>query len=197
MTRLSTNRFTADTTPGRPTALRTSAKDCGQRADDGALHLAEVVVIEVGAFGHGKEGFALQFEPRWQGGFHHFSGMAEVVVGHPAPEVNLVFEQEWLGVHEFFDVFELVGRQRGRVLVEAEDDAGVAFGLSERNDHARAHLHAPFEERRDAVGVGTGDGEGEDDVGKHVGWGFWRRNGGKMISYLGENDIILFWAFRQ
>ena len=150
----------------------------GERADDGALHFAEVVVIEVGVFGHGKEGFALQFEPRWQGGFHHFSGMAEVVVGHPAPEVNLVFEQEWLGVHEFFDVFELVGRQRGRVLVEAEDDAGVAFGLSERNDHARAHPHALFEERRDAVGVGTGDGEGEDDVGKHVGRRFWGRSGG-------------------
>ena len=138
-----------------------------QRPQDFAFALLARIIVRIRVFGQGKERFALQLQTGGQGGFHHFAGTAHIILCHPAPKCDLCLEQQWAFVHQLLDGLDTVFVEVRQLLVQTNNNAGVALVFAQRHHHTRAYDDAPLELCGQSIGVGTGNSEGEYNVCEH------------------------------
>ena len=138
-----------------------------QRPQDFAFALLARIIVRIRVFGQGKERLTLQLQTGGQGGFHHFAGTAHIILRHPAPKCDLLFEQQWAFVDQLLNRLDAVFVKVRQLLVQTNDNAGVAFVFAQRHHHTRPDDDTPFELCGQSIGVGAGNSERKHNVCEH------------------------------
>ena len=102
--------------------------------------------------------FRAELERRRQGRVNHLADGAEVVVGHPAEQLELRLGHDGRVVDKFEDVLGLIVLGRG--FVHGRHNAAERLFSPELHNDAAANHHVVVQLKRHPVGVEPGQGQG-------------------------------------